>query len=32
MTSVTGNTLLFVGAGAGFLETVSVTSGGSYTE
>lgn len=31
MTSITGNTLLFVGVGAGFLETVSVTSGGSYT-
>jgi PKD repeat protein len=31
MTNITGNTLLFVGAGAGFLETVSTTSGGSYT-
>ncbi|MGI9087728.1 MAG: PKD domain-containing protein [Chthoniobacterales bacterium] len=31
LTSVTGNTLLFVGAGAGFLETVSVTGTGNYT-
>jgi PKD repeat protein len=31
MASIVGNTQLFVGAGAGFLETVSVTSGGSYT-
>src|SRR5205085_4181234 len=31
MSSIAGNTLLFVGAGAGFLETVSSTAGGSYT-
>ncbi|HMG06349.1 MAG TPA: PKD domain-containing protein, partial [Chthoniobacterales bacterium] len=31
ITGITGNTILFVGIGAGFLETVSVTSGGTYT-
>jgi PKD repeat protein len=31
LTSITGNTLFFVGVGAGFLETVQTTSGGSYT-
>ena len=31
LTSVTGNTFLFVGVGAGFLETVQTTSGGGYT-
>jgi PKD repeat protein len=30
-TKITGNTLLFVGVGAGFLETVQTTSGGTYT-
>ncbi len=28
---VTGDTILFVGAGAGFLETVQTTTGGTYT-
>ena len=31
ITSISGDTLLFVGAGAGFLETVSVSTGGNYT-
>ena len=31
ITGITGDTLLFVGAGAGFLETVSVSTGGNYT-
>ena len=31
LSGITGNTLLFVGVGAGFLETVQTTSGGSYT-
>jgi PKD repeat protein len=30
-TKITGDTILFVGAGAGFLETVQTTSGGTYT-
>ena len=31
ITSITGNTFFFAGAGAGFLETVQTTGGGSYT-
>jgi PKD repeat protein len=31
LSSVTGNTYLFVGTGAGLLETVQTTTGGSYT-
>jgi PKD repeat protein len=31
MTSISGNAVLFAGAGAGFLETVSSTGGGNYT-
>jgi PKD repeat protein len=31
LTSITGNTFFFAGVGAGFLETVQTTGGGSYT-
>ena len=31
LTAIKGNTFLFVGAGAGLLETVTTTSGGDYT-
>ena len=31
LASISGNTILFVGVGAGFLETVQTTGGGAYT-